>query len=171
MLLVAKFQNRLLFCRQCMNYLDLIFILITGFFCVRGFFRGLILEITSIAGVIGGFILANNYYEQLAPHLATVISPKWADVTAYALIFIGVLLAAAIISSLLRKIIGAAGAAWLDYTFGGVLGGAKGVLLCCIVLAFILHFFPYSETVQTSIVVPHLSSVTDMLRQFIPETL
>lgn len=154
-----------------MNYLDLIFIVITGFFCVRGFFRGLILEATSIGGVVGGFILANNYYEQLAIHLESFIDHQWVGVAAYALIFIGVLLAVAIVAGILRKIIGAAGAAWLDYSFGGVLGGAKGLLLCCIILAFTLHFFPNAQVVQTSIIVPHLSLVTDMLRQFIPATL
>ncbi|OBQ51580.1 CvpA family protein [Halodesulfovibrio spirochaetisodalis] len=154
-----------------MNYLDIIFIIITGFFCIRGFFRGLVLETASIAGVIGGFILANNYYRQLATHLDAFISPKWTGVAAYGLIFIGVLILVAIISGLLRKIIGAAGAAWLDYSFGGVLGGAKGILLCCIILAFILHFFPASQAVQSSMLVPHLSTVTDMLRQFIPATL
>lgn len=154
-----------------MNYLDIIFIVIAGFFCIRGFFRGLILEITSIAGVVGGFILANNYYEQLAIHLESLVSPKWASVASYALIFIGVLVIAAIISALLRKLIGATGAAFLDHALGGVLGGAKGLLLCCIILAFVLHFFPNAESVQTSVVVPHLSVVTDMLRQFIPKTL
>ncbi|SIN69659.1 CvpA family protein [Halodesulfovibrio marinisediminis] len=154
-----------------MNYLDLLFIVIAGFFCIRGFFRGLILEVTSIAGVVGGFILANNYYEQLAIHLESLIDPKWANVASYALIFIGVLVVAALISALLRKLIGATGAALLDYTLGGVLGGAKGVLLCCIILAFVLHFFPNAEHVKTSIFVPHLRIVTDMLRQFIPDTL
>ncbi|MEZ6853392.1 CvpA family protein [Halodesulfovibrio aestuarii] len=154
-----------------MNYLDLIFIVITGFFCIRGFFRGLILEVTSIAGVVGGFILANNYYEQLTIHLKSVINPKWAAVASYAFIFFGVLLLVAIISALLRKIIGAAGAAWLDYILGGMLGCAKGLLLCCIILAFLLNFFPKIEVVQTSLFVPHLRIITDMLRQFIPATL
>ncbi|WP_290922396.1 CvpA family protein [Halodesulfovibrio sp.] len=154
-----------------MNYLDLIFIVIAGFFCIRGFFRGLILETTSIAGVVGGFILANNYYEQLSIHLEPLIDPKWAGVASYALIFIGVLIAVAIIGGLLRKIIGAAGAALLDYTLGGILGLAKGALLCCIILAFALHFFPNAQVVQTSAIVPHLSIVTDILRQFIPATL
>lgn len=154
-----------------MNYLDVIFIVIAGFFCIRGFFRGLILEVASIAGVIGGFILANTYYEQLSIHLEKLLDPQWTGIAAYAAIFIGVLLCVAIIAKLLRKIIGAAGVAFLDYTLGGVLGGAKGVLVCAILLAFILHFFPDAEVVQTSLTVPHLHILTDMLRQFIPTTL
>ena len=154
-----------------MNYLDVIFIVIAGFFCIRGFFRGLILEVASIAGVIGGFILANTYYEQLTVHIEAFLDPRWSGIAAYAVIFLGVLLGVAIIAGLIRKIIGAAGISWLDYTFGGVLGGAKGVLLCAIILAFVLHFFPHAEVVQTSLVVPHLYVLTDMLRQFIPTTL
>ena len=154
-----------------MNYLDVIFIVIAGFFCIRGFFRGLILEVASIAGVIGGFILANTYYGQLSIHLEAFLDPKWSGIAAYAILFFGVLLCVAILAGLLRKIIGAAGAAFLDYTLGGIIGGAKGVLLCAIILAFILHFFANTEVVQTSLIVPHLRILTDMLRQFIPDTL
>ena len=154
-----------------MNYLDVIFILITGFFYIRGLFKGLILEFASIAGLIGGFILANTYYKQIAVHIESFLDPKWSGIAAYALIFLGVLLGVAVVAGLLRKVIGAAGVAWLDYFLGGALGGAKGILLCSIILAFIMHFFPQTEILHTSRIAPHLSMITDLLRQFIPATL
>ena len=44
-----------------MNYLDIIIVVILSYCVIRGVFRGLIKELSSIIGVFGGFYAAYTY--------------------------------------------------------------------------------------------------------------
>ena len=45
-----------------MNPFDMVIVVILSFCLIRGFFRGLIKELASIVGVLGGFYAAYTYY-------------------------------------------------------------------------------------------------------------
>lgn len=153
-----------------MNSLDIIFIVITGFFIIRGLFRGLITETGAIFGVVGGFLIANNYYTEAAPYVSKIISDSsWVGIASYAGIFLGVIIISSIIAAILHKIIGATPAAFLDYAGGLLLGGVKGTLICCVLLACITYFLPQAEFVQNSQTAPYLRQATVFLQQFMPE--
>ncbi len=153
-----------------MNSLDIIFIIITGFFLIRGLFRGLITEVGAIIGVVGGFLAANAYYDKAAPYVGKVITDSsWVGIASYAGIFLGVILLTSIIAAILHKIIGATPAAWLDHAVGLALGGLKGVLICCVLLACITYFLPRAEFVQNAKTVPYLRQATVFLQQFMPQ--
>ena len=49
-----------------MNFIDLIVIIITSFFLLRGLFRGFILELTIVIGLIAGYLIAISYYDYLS---------------------------------------------------------------------------------------------------------
>ncbi|GFM35798.1 colicin V biosynthesis protein [Desulfovibrio psychrotolerans] len=157
---------------RIMNALDITFIVITGFFLIRGLFRGLITEMGAIVGVIGGFLAANAYYAQAAPYVSTVIADSaWAGIAAYAGIFIGVIIGTSLLAAILHKLIGATPAAWLDHFSGLLLGGVKGVLICTVLLACITYFMPNADFVYNSQTAPYLQQTTAFLRQFMPERL
>ena len=59
-----------------MNALDITICIIGGFCLVRGLFRGIIKEVTSIVGVFVGFYGAYSYYPLLARWLSQIISDK-----------------------------------------------------------------------------------------------
>ena len=61
-----------------MNPFDILIITILAYGLIRGIFRGLIREISSIVGVLGGFYAAYSYY----PHVANLIS-AWISNPAY----------------------------------------------------------------------------------------
>jgi len=55
-----------------MNFFDIIVVVILGYCFIRGIFRGLIKELSSIVGVFGGFYAAYTYYMMVAKLLS-----KW----------------------------------------------------------------------------------------------
>jgi uncharacterized membrane protein required for colicin V production len=57
-----------------MNPFDILILVILGYCAVRGLFRGLVKEVSSIIGVLGGFYAAYSYYALLANLLTRLIS-------------------------------------------------------------------------------------------------
>jgi len=49
-----------------MNILDLIILGLMTFFLIKGIFRGFFREISSLAGIISGFLIGNHYYHPVA---------------------------------------------------------------------------------------------------------
>ncbi|MGA6927040.1 MAG: CvpA family protein, partial [Desulfosarcina sp.] len=49
-----------------MNPFDIVVVTILAYGLIRGIFRGLVREISSIVGVLGGFYAAYTYYPQVA---------------------------------------------------------------------------------------------------------
>lgn len=155
-----------------LNMLDAVFLLVAGLFVLRGLFRGFVEEATGLVGVIGGFILANRHHGDAAPHVAKVVDdPGWANVLAYAGVFLGVLVAVAVLARILRKLLVITFAGWLDHLAGGIMGAAKGLLICSILLAALLHFVPDAVFMRGSRVVPYLSLVTGYVNTFLPQEL
>lgn len=153
-----------------MNILDIIFAVIAGFFFLRGLFRGLVVEVAAIAGLVGGFFLANNYYAEAAPYVAKVISDSsWIGVVSYLTILIGVVLITSLIATGLDKLLDSSPAAWLNHAGGGLIGAAKGLLLCCILLTAMVRFMPWADFLRESTVAPHLHHATSFLGQFMPD--
>jgi len=153
-----------------LNSLDIIFVVIVGFFLIRGLFRGLVTELGAIIGVVGGFLLANRYYTEAMPYVNKVITDEsWVGIVSYAGVFLGVILLTSLLAAVIHTIIGSTPAAWLDHLAGLLLGGLKGVLICCVLLACITYFLPNAEFVTNSKSVPYLQQATSYLQQYIPE--
>ncbi|MBW2037413.1 MAG: CvpA family protein, partial [Deltaproteobacteria bacterium] len=57
-----------------MNVIDIIITVIGAFCFIRGIFRGILKEITSIIGVFVGFYAAYTYYPLLAKVLSQLIT-------------------------------------------------------------------------------------------------
>ena len=59
-----------------MNALDIVICIIGGFCLVRGLFRGIIKEVSSVFGVLVGFYGAYTYYPLLAQWFSKIIADK-----------------------------------------------------------------------------------------------
>ena len=53
-----------------MNPFDMLIIVVLAFSVIRGIFRGLVKELSSIVGVMAGFYAAYSYYPSIAGLLA-----------------------------------------------------------------------------------------------------
>ena len=59
-----------------MNPFDILIIIILVYCVVRGLFRGLVKEVSSIFGVLGGFYAAYSYYPQVANLLTRLVTDE-----------------------------------------------------------------------------------------------
>lgn len=152
-----------------MNILDVIFALIGGFFLIRGLFRGLMIEVAAVAGLVGGFFLANAYYAQAVPYLSSFVSAGWVEIVSYVLIFLGVMVLSTLIAIGLRNVLEATGGGLIDNIGGGVVGFAKGLIICLVIFAVLNRFVPDMQFMRDSKIAPYLVRTSDFVEQYIPE--
>ncbi len=155
-----------------MNLLDIILIIVAALFLVRGFLRGFVKEVFSLASIGLAYFLATRYNNLLEPHLKLYITNEttiWALSTV--IIFIGVLVVCWIIAKLIREFLELALLGWLDRTAGAVFGAAEGVLIALLCLLLLQNYFPNASFMQESTLAPRAKPALDALSDFEPSRL
>lgn len=98
---------------------------------VVGFWRGLVYEVLSLAGWVAAFVVAQWLAPEVVGWLPFVkgapASVQYA--VAFAVVFVGTVFAAGMVSWLIKKLVETVGLRPLDRTLGGVFGLARGVVL------------------------------------------
>ncbi|MFH2066697.1 MAG: CvpA family protein [Pseudomonadota bacterium] len=161
-----------------MNLLDILIIIILLFCLIRGLFRGFVLELSSIIGVLAGVYGASTYY----PAAAQILS-KWITDAAYRniisliLVFICIFMAISLLGRLIKIILKIAFMGWFDRLFGAGFGVFKGCLIASVLLFAFTTFLPKGTSIiQTSRLSPYISIISgnisklvshDMKRSFI----
>ena len=98
---------------------------------VVGFWRGLVYEVLSLAGWVAAFVVAQWLAPEVVGWLPFVkgapASVQYA--VAFAVVFVGAVFAAGMVSWLIKKLVETVGLRPVDRTLGGVFGLARGVVL------------------------------------------
>ena len=152
-----------------MNAFDILIIVIVSFCLIRGAFRGLIGEVSSIIGVVAAFYGAYTYYP-----LITVYAQKWIEnagfrnIIAFFLMFCAILIVINLVSLLIRKILNLVFLGWVDRTFGLVFGAVKGILIVSVIFIMVTSFLPKnSNLLTTSKFSPYIAQVSEALTVFV----
>ena len=150
-----------------MNLLDYILIVIFGYCLIRGFFRGLVGELSAIIGVIGGFYGAYTYYPMVAVHLKPWISnPVYLKVVSFLLLFAGTALVIALAAALIRYLMHVTLLGWADRSGGAVFGALKSVIIALILIMMLTTFLPSNTAVlRKSFLARHLMQFSAVLAQ------
>ncbi len=145
---------------HAINILDIILLVIIGFFLVRGIFRGLIVEAGAIAGLIGGYFLANKYVYMLEPHVRSILgNHQWTSIVAFLAIFLGVMVLATLAARILSNFLSPF-APWLNSLLGGAVGFIKGCLLALVVIFLFQRFMPQASFLANSSLAPQIRELT-----------
>ena len=148
-----------------MNSFDIIVSIIFSFCLIRGIFRGLVKELSSIIGVLTGYYAAYSYY----PHVAKILS-QWIPVVAYSkligflVIFIGIFLIISILGVIIKYLMSISFLGWADRISGGVFGLIKGLLIASVLFIVFTTFLPKNASiVKDSIVAPYVSRASTVM--------
>jgi membrane protein required for colicin V production len=125
-----------------MNWVDIVIIIYLGISVLTGLMEGLIRTVLSVLGVIVGIILASHFYKQLGNILTFISNKNWANITAFIIILVAVMIVAAIIGLILRSVIKAIMLGWVDKVGGAVVGLFLGALSIGALLAIIMKYHP-----------------------------
>lgn len=154
-----------------LNTLDILILVILGFTLIRGIFRGFIGEISSIAGLIAGFFLANKHHTMLLPLVESIFpDPGIAQMLSYALVFCTGLVGVLTIAALLRHMLKIALLGGVDRLAGGLIGLLKGGLVCVLLVLLLTTFLtPQAEILTTSRIAPKINRFTTILSDLLPQ--
>lgn len=154
-----------------MNPFDILIVILVGYGLIRGFFRGLVKEVASIIGVIGGFYLAYSYYRNLSLHLQWLTSNEsYRLILAFLVIFCGVLVVVSGLAMVIKYLLKIVYMGWADRMGGGIFGLAKAILIVAVLFLMLTAFLPRDAgLMKDSALAPHVATVSEKLAKVVSE--
>jgi membrane protein required for colicin V production len=118
--------------------------------------NGFFLEVFSLAGVVGGLLLASWNYQRLLPWVARWVH-TWevAEALSFLLIALGVMLVAGLAGRVIRWSVHSIGLGWADRFIGALFGFVKGCLLITLAVLVVAAFLPQASWFQQSRLAPY----------------
>ena len=152
-----------------MNFFDIIVIIILGYCLIRGVFRGLIKELSSIIGVLGGFYAAFTYYTLLAKPLSKwIANTGYLNILSFLIIFCGVFIIISILGVIINYLLKIALLSWLDRILGSVFGAMKGILIVSVLFIALTAFLPKGvPVIKDSHLSPYVALVSEKIAKVV----
>ena len=125
-----------------MNWADYCIIAALGLSVLMGLWRGFIGEVLALACWVLAFWVAWNFGDKLAAQFTVITLPSARLLLGYAICFIAVLIAGAIVSFLMRKLVAGSGLTGSDRLLGMVFGLLRGLALVTLTV-LLLGFTPF----------------------------
>ena len=153
-----------------MNILDIFILVILGFCLVRGIFRGIIKELTSIVGVFVGFFVAYNFYPVVAVLISRFFANKaYLNIVSFFLAFTVLFLAVGLVGVILKHLFKAVALGWLDRVLGAAFGFIKAVLIVSVLLVPLTTYLPQrSPVIKDSFLAPYATKISQVLVTVVP---
>lgn len=148
-----------------MNLLDLFLASVIAYCLIRGVFRGLIKELSSIIGVLGGFYAAYSYYSLLSNHLSRWVGNSgYVNIISCLSIFLGVYLGISLLGSLIKYLMDIVFLGWIDRFCGLFFGTLKGLLIAAVIIVPLTTFLPRNTAIlKDSVIVRYTSQISAVL--------
>jgi membrane protein required for colicin V production len=154
------------------TFLDCIFALILVVSIAFALMKGLVREIISLVALIGGFILAAIYFRVPARFLVEYSrTESVADLLGFLIIFLGCILAGAVISFIVNRFLKATSLKWVDRLLGGVFGLLRGWAICSMIVLALIAFPVRDSVMARSFFAPYLLAGSRVAAFLVPNTL
>jgi membrane protein required for colicin V production len=148
-----------------MNAFDIVVAVILAYSLIHGLFRGLVKELASIIGVLGGFFAAYSFYSVVAEYLSGLVSnPAYRNILAFMLVFCAVLILINVLAVIIKYALNVVLLGWLDRLGGVAFGFVKGVLIASVLFLVLTAFLPKgTPLIRDSMSAPYISIVSEKL--------
>lgn len=154
------------------NWLDGLILGIVAISVVAAMWEGLIRELISLASFIVGLTVAALQYNRAASWFrSTTDSPEVAKGLGFLALFLGIVIAGAVIAFLLRSIVQKAGLGWFDRFLGGIFGLVRGFAVCSVLLLAMVAFSLKGAVVQDSTMAPYVLMGARVVGAALPQDL
>lgn len=154
-----------------MNPFDVFIILVLAYSTVRGLFRGLVKEVSSIIGVLGGFYAAYSYYPMVAKLLSGLVAEQsYLNILSFLIIFCGILIIISILGVVIKYLLNVAFLGWIDRVCGVGFGLIKGVLIVTVLFIILTTFLSKgAQLIKKSILAPHVIWISEKMVGLVSE--
>lgn len=151
-----------------LNQVDIAILIITVLSSLFGLWRGLIKEVLSLLSWVAALLVARVYSEYLSELMSGMIESEGIRyVTAFALLFLAVMMVGTLINFLLSKVLGVSGLKFADRLLGGMFGIARGLIIVLLIMFISSVFVSETELWQESKLVPYGMTMIEKSRIFI----
>jgi len=134
-----------------MNGLDWLLLSVLVLSLLLAMAQGFLFELFSLAGAVGGYILAAWTYPKLASWFLPYAKQEWvANLAGFLTIFFGVLLLAGFAGRLARWIFKEAGLRWFDRLLGAAFGLLRGIAIATVIVMGLAAFSPGAPMIAGS---------------------
>lgn len=152
-----------------MNLFDILVVTVLAYGFIRGAFRGLVREVSSIVGVLGGFYAAFTYYPNVARLLSPLIShwvthSAYINILSYLAIFSTVVIVVSILAAIIKYLLNIAYLGWVDRVCGALFGVVKAGLVICVVFIVFTAFSPRgAPLLKKATLSPYVAMVSEVM--------
>jgi len=152
-------------------WIDVVILALIALSAILSLFRGFVREAVALATWLVALWVAMAFHEDLAAILSQWIeTPSAQKITAFAVLFICVLLLGAIINYLANKLVDKTGLTGTDRLLGIVFGVARGgVIVAILVLLAGLTPFPQDPWWQDSQFIGYFEELAMWMRSYLPD--
>ena len=135
-----------------MNKIDIILLIILGFGLVRGFMRGLIIEMASLLAIVVGIYGAIHFSFFTASLLDKILpaEKQTLEVVAFGVTLIVLVLGVMLLAKILTKMIKAAELGFLNRLGGALCGLLKSIVIVGSIFVFLERTFQTEKWLSTS---------------------
>ena len=152
-----------------MNWLNIVIIVALAISTFLGLRTGIINAVLSLAGLIVGVILAGQFYVPLSEQLSFIPQAGVAEVVAFAIILIGVMVIAVVLARLLKWAASVVMLSWVNRLGGAVFGLVLGARFCGALLAIWVKWLGVGSTITESIVAAVLLDKFPLILALLPD--
>ncbi len=140
---------------------------------IRGIFRGLVKELFSLIGVLGGFYAAYTYYMVLAKPLSRwIANTGYLNILSFMVIFCFVFIIISILGIIIHYILNIAFLGWVDRICGAGFSTVKGIMIASVLLITLTAFLPKgAPVIKDSLLSPHVALVAEKMVKVVPKNM
>lgn len=113
---------------------DILMLGVLGFATIRGYFKGLAWQISSIASIVVSYVVAYRFRDRVAQHID--MPDPWRNLIAMLLLFVGCSLIIWFLFQNIRGLIEKAKLKDFDHQLGAIFGAMKGAAWCTVITLF-----------------------------------
>ncbi len=155
-----------------LNAFDWMLVLVLAWSVILAFIRGIIREVFGLAGTVIGLLLAAWNYTQFAAWLSRWIdSPAAAEISAFLLIALGIMILCTLLGRLLRGTAHTIGLGFLDRVAGAGFGLLRGSILAMGILMAATAFLPPQSLIAQSRLGPYFLAAAREVSFVVPQDL
>lgn len=142
-----------------MGWFDIAIIAIIGLSIIISLIRGFVREALSLAVWVAAFVVASQFYAELAAFFTSIQDDIVRNGVAVAILFVLTLIVGALIVYLISTLVEKTGLTGTDRLLGAIFGALRGILIVSALLFFADAFTAIAQQNwwQESLLVPHFS--------------